>query len=90
VAGAGTVGAGCLGRDRYVQSQPRPHKANLDHYDPKRLQRPVDSGYRPYADGFGQEQHRLGPFGPIRAAIVQMKALAAIAPPRPLALSTRK
>jgi thiosulfate dehydrogenase len=74
----------------YIQSQPRPQKANLDRDYPKRLQRPVDSGYGPYADGFSQEQHRLGPFGPIRAAIVQMKASAAIAPSQPPSLSTRK
>jgi thiosulfate dehydrogenase len=68
----------------YVQSQPRPHKSNLDRDYPKRLQRPVDSGYGPYADGFSQEQHRLGPFGPIRAAIAQMKVAASSAPQQPL------
>ena len=66
----------------YVQSQPRPHRANLDRDFPKRLQRPVDSGYGPYVDGFSQEQHQLGPFAPIRAAIAKMKAAAAAAPQR--------
>ncbi len=38
----------------FVQSQPRPQKANLDRDSPVALERPVDSGYGPYADGFGQ------------------------------------
>jgi len=61
----------------FVQAQPRPHKANLDRNYPVALQRPADSGYDPYADGFSEAQHRLGPFGPIRNKI---KALMA-APP---------
>jgi thiosulfate dehydrogenase len=50
----------------YVQSQPRPQKANLDRDYPVRSEKPVDSGYGPYADGFSRQQHQLGPFGPIR------------------------
>ncbi len=53
----------------YVQAQPRPQKAQLDRDYPVRLQKPVDNGYGPYADGFSQQQHQLGPFGPIRDAI---------------------
>ena len=53
----------------YVQSMPRPHKANLDKDFPVRAQKPVDAGYGPYIDGFDQKQHRLGPFAPIRAAV---------------------
>ena len=53
----------------YMQAQPRPHKANLDRDYPVALQRPADSGYGPYADGLSPEQHRLGPFAPIRARI---------------------
>jgi len=58
----------------YMQSQPRPHKANFDRDYPIALQRPADSGYGPYADGFNQEQHRLGPFAPTRARIKDLLA----------------
>ena len=58
----------------FVQAQPRAHKANLDRDYPVALQRPADSGYGPYADGFSAEQHRLGPFGPIRDKIKQLMA----------------
>jgi len=65
----------------FVQPQPRPHKANLDRDYPVALERPVDSGYGPYADGFGQAQHRLGPFAPIRDAIKRLQAERASAVP---------
>jgi len=32
----------------------------------------VDSPYGPYADNFSAEQHRLGPFGPIRAKVKEL------------------
>lgn len=57
----------------YVQAQPRPQKANLDMDYPVRLQKPADNGYGPYADGFTQQQHQLGPFGPIRAAVKDLE-----------------
>jgi thiosulfate dehydrogenase len=57
----------------YVVSQDRPKKSNLDEDFPVRLQKPVDTPYGPYADGFPAEQHLLGPFAPIRAKV---KALA--------------
>jgi thiosulfate dehydrogenase len=53
----------------YVQSQPRPQKPDLERDYPIRLQKPADNGYGPYADGFSQQQHQLGPFAPIRAAV---------------------
>lgn len=49
----------------YVQSQPRPQMAGLQKDYPILSQKPVDTGYGPYADGFDQTQHRLGPFGPM-------------------------
>lgn len=58
----------------FVQAQPRPQKANLDRDYPVALERPADSGYGPYVDGFSQEQHRLGPFAPIRAKIKEMRS----------------
>jgi thiosulfate dehydrogenase len=58
----------------YINSQPRPHKADLDKDFPNRLQKPVDAPYGPYIDGFSQEQHKLGPFGPIRAKLKELVA----------------
>jgi len=58
----------------YVISQPRPHKADLDKDFPDRLDKPVDAPYGPYADGFGEQQHKYGPFAPIRAAVARLKA----------------
>ncbi len=55
----------------FVISQRRPHKAALDQDYPKRLEKPVDAAYPPFADGFSADQHRFGPFEPIRA---QMKS----------------
>jgi thiosulfate dehydrogenase len=51
----------------YIISQPRPTKPNLDKDFPDLLTKPVDAPYGPYADGFNQQQHMYGPFGPIRA-----------------------
>jgi len=50
----------------YINSQPRPQMAGLENDYPDRADKPVDSPYPPYADPFPQEQHRFGPFGPIR------------------------
>jgi thiosulfate dehydrogenase len=58
----------------YIVSQDRPKKANLDKDFPVRLQKPIDTPYGPYADGFSAEQHRLGPFGPIRARVKELAA----------------
>jgi thiosulfate dehydrogenase len=58
----------------YVVSRKRPEKANLEKDFPIRLQKPVDTPYGPYADGFPAEQHRLGPFGPIRARVKELAA----------------
>ncbi len=56
----------------YINSQPRPHKADLDKDFPNRLQKPVDAPYGPYIDGFSLEQHKFGPFGPIRAKLKEL------------------
>ena len=57
----------------YVISQPRPKKAGLDKDFPELLQKPIDTPYGPYADGFNERQHKYGPFAPIRAAIARAK-----------------
>ena len=38
------------------------------------LTTPVDASYGPFADGFSADQHRFGPFDPIRAKIKEMGA----------------
>ncbi len=58
----------------FVESQPRPHKAQLERDFPNRLEKPVDASYGPYADDFSPQQHRFGPFAPIRDAIKALKA----------------
>jgi thiosulfate dehydrogenase len=58
----------------YIVSRQRPEKANLDRDFPVRLQKPIDTPYDPYVDGFSLEQHRYGPFGPIRARVQEMAA----------------
>nr|WP_231739165.1 c-type cytochrome [Novosphingobium sp. FSW06-99] len=55
----------------YIETQPRPHKADLDRDFPNRREKPVDTPYGPYADGFPASQHKFGPFAPIRAGVVR-------------------
>ena len=62
----------------YVVSQKRPQKANLARDFPLRLQKPVDTPYGPYADGFALEQHKFGPFGPIRVKVRELAAQSCI------------
>ena len=56
----------------YIISQKRPEMANLDKDFPTRLQKPIDTPYGPYVDGFSPEEHKYGPFGPIRAKVHEM------------------
>jgi thiosulfate dehydrogenase len=58
----------------YVSSQPRPEKSNLEKDYPDRLQKPVDTAYGPFADGFGAEQHKYGPYEAIRAKRKELAA----------------
>jgi len=57
----------------YIVSQPRPHKAGAEQDFPDLLPKPVDAPYGPYADGFSEEQHKYGPFGPIREKLKQLE-----------------
>lgn len=50
----------------FVNSHERPQRNNLEVDYPDLTRKPVDSPYPPYADEFPIEQHRLGPFAPIR------------------------
>jgi thiosulfate dehydrogenase len=66
----------------YVVSRPRPHKAGLEKDFPDLLEKPIDAPYGPYADGFSEQQHKYGPFAPIRAAIAKLKTEQKGAPAR--------
>ena len=57
----------------YINSQPRPHKADLERDYPDRRLKPVDSPYGPFADPFPLAQHRFGPFAPIEAYYLEHK-----------------
>jgi len=52
----------------YINTQPRPKRANLEADYPDRSRKPVDAPFPPFQDNFPLEQHRLGPFQPITAA----------------------
>ncbi|MCQ4191263.1 c-type cytochrome [Methylocystis suflitae] len=54
-------------------SKPRPHRAGLEKDFPDLLQKPIDAPYGPYADGFSEEQHKYGPYGPIRAKLKEIE-----------------
>jgi thiosulfate dehydrogenase len=56
----------------YVNSQPRPHK-NIKKDWPKIEAKPFDHPFGPYADGFSEEQHKYGPYQPIKKKIKSMK-----------------
>jgi len=58
----------------YVNSLDRPAKANLEKDFPIKMQKPVDAPYGPYVDDFPAEQHKYGPFGPIRAKLRELAA----------------
>jgi thiosulfate dehydrogenase len=58
----------------YINSQPRPQMTGLESDYPDRTNKPIDSPYPPYADPFPQEQHRLGPFRPIREYYERLEA----------------
>jgi thiosulfate dehydrogenase len=49
----------------YVDSQSRPHKADLDKDFPDRWIKPVDATYPPFLGPFPPDQHVKGPWGPI-------------------------
>ncbi|MCU7551021.1 c-type cytochrome [Chitinophagaceae bacterium LB-8] len=49
----------------FINSQPRPLK--FFPYDwPNIAKKPVDHPFGPYADSFSEQQHKFGPFGPIK------------------------
>ena len=55
----------------WVNTQPRPKK-DLSGDWPDISKKPFDHPFGPYADGFSEADHKLGPFGPIRAKLESM------------------
>jgi thiosulfate dehydrogenase len=51
----------------FMNAQERPGMQGLEKDYPDLARKPVDSPYPPWADSFSAEQHRIGPFAPIRA-----------------------
>ncbi len=49
----------------FVNSQPRPEKSFSQDW-PDIRKKAVDYPYGPYADGFSEDQHKYGPYGPIK------------------------
>ncbi len=58
----------------YINSKERPRATGVEQDYPNKLQKPVDSPYGPYVDGFSAEQHKFGPFAPIRAKLRELAA----------------
>jgi thiosulfate dehydrogenase len=50
----------------FVNSQPRP-SLDLSKDWPNIAKKPVDHPFGPFADPFSEQQHKYGPFGPIKA-----------------------
>ncbi len=51
----------------FINSQPRPTKDNQFDW-PNIQEKPIDHPFGPFADGFSAEQHKFGPFKPIKEA----------------------
>lgn len=56
----------------FVNSQPRPAK-NLSSDWPDISKKPIDHPFGPYADSFSEQQHKYGPYGPIKEYKEQQK-----------------
>ncbi len=56
----------------FVNSQPRPSK-DLSQDWPDISKKPFDHPFGPYADPFTEQQHKYGPFGPIKAYKAQQQ-----------------
>lgn len=56
----------------FVNSQPRPSK-DLSKDWPSISGKPIDHPFGPYADGFSENQHKYGPFKPIKLKKEELK-----------------
>lgn len=61
----------------FINSKPRPTKANMDKDFPDRLKKPVDMPFPPFADSHPASQHKYGPFDPIRRSLKELADKAA-------------
>jgi thiosulfate dehydrogenase len=57
----------------FVNSMDRPDK-DLSHDWPDIATKPVDHPFGPFADSFSEQQHKYGPFGPIKLAREELTA----------------
>ncbi|MBK5273267.1 MAG: hypothetical protein JJE22_19870 [Bacteroidia bacterium] len=51
----------------FISSQPRDEKKFPNDW-PKIESKPIDSPFGPYSDNFSEQQHKYGPFQPIKEA----------------------
>ncbi len=51
----------------FINAQPRPHKDQRNDWQDLN-KKPIDLPFGPYADAFSQQQHKYGPFKPIKEA----------------------
>jgi thiosulfate dehydrogenase len=58
----------------WINTLNRPAKPDLEKDYPVRSQKPVDTPYGPWADGFPAAQHKYGPYGSIRAKLKELAA----------------
>ena len=56
----------------FINSQPRPVKQTKNDY-PNLARKPIDNPTGPYIDTFSEEQHKYGPFNPIKIAMGKLK-----------------
>ena len=56
----------------FILSQPRPEFDQSGDW-PSLVTKPYDYPYGPYADGYPEDQHKFGPFGPIMAKLAELK-----------------
>jgi thiosulfate dehydrogenase len=56
----------------FVNSQTHPSKKFKNDW-PKMAEKPFDHPFGPFADGYSEQQHKLGPFQPIQEKIAQSK-----------------
>lgn len=56
----------------FINSQPRPGK-DISKDWPDISKKPIDHPFGPFSDGFSEEQHKFGPFAPIKKAKKQAK-----------------
>lgn len=56
----------------FVNSRSRPTKAFSKDW-PDITRKPIDHPFGPYADSFSEQQHKYGPFTPIKAAIMRIR-----------------